>query len=63
MITLIVNSIISSVNRKVYENLTLRELGMKLVELSEKYILVFDYVRNVEPEIACEMIIEIAAER
>lgn len=63
MITLIVNSNVSSVNREVYQKLTLKEFGMKLVELSEKYILVFDYVRNVEPEIACEMIIEIVDKR
>lgn len=62
MVTLIVNSNIS-VNREVYEKLTLKEFGMKLVELSKKYILVFDYARNVEPEIACEMIITIVAER
>lgn len=63
MITLIVNSNVSSVNKETYEYLTLRELGMKLVELSEKYILVFDCVKNIVPELSCEMTITIAEER
>lgn len=32
---------------------TLKELGEELVDLSEKYILIFDTVRNIEPEIGC----------
>lgn len=63
MITLIVNSNVNGVNRKVYEYLTLRELGIKLVELSENYILAFDCVRNIEAEIVCEMTVTIVTKR
>jgi len=57
MITLIVNG---DFNREVFENLTLRELGAKLTELSEKYVLVFDDARRVYPDVGCDLYVTIA---
>ena len=60
MITLIVNS---ETDRQVFENLTLRELGAKLTELSKKYVLVFDDARRVHPDVGCDLYITIASLR
>lgn len=42
------------------ENLTLKELGNKLVELGKRYFLMFETVRNVDPAIGFTLYIAVA---
>lgn len=51
MITLIVSDSESGKEIQRYENLTLKELGAKLVELGKGYFLMFETARNIEPAI------------
>ena len=51
MITLIISDSESGKVMQRYENLTLKELGTKLVELGKEYFLMFETARNIEPAI------------
>lgn len=63
MITLIVDKMAIGEKREIFNNLTLKELGEKLTELSAKYVLVFDTVRNIIPEGGCDLYISVATKR
>ena len=58
MFTVIMNYETSSheyIRREIKENLTARELGNYLTELSKKYVLLFDTVDNVIEAVGCTM--------
>ena len=44
-------------NNQEIHNLTLKELGSVLTELSEQYYLLFETVRNVNPNVGCTMFV------
>ena len=46
-----------------FEHLTLRELGLKLCELSKEWILVFDTARDIQSQLGFVMEITKAAKR
>ena len=54
MITLILDNEITN-KRKVFENMTIREFGEKIVELSKDWVLVFDTVSNLNPMISFDI--------
>ena len=63
MITLIIDKHDIGEVREIKSNVTLKELGAILTELSAKYILVFDTVRNINPAVGCDMYVTAVAKR
>ena len=58
MFTVVMNyetSLHEYIKREIKENLTARELGNYLTELSKKYVLLFDTVRDVIEAVGCTM--------
>lgn len=58
MITLVVDFECMVPNkRKVFENLTVKEFGEKIVELSKDYVLVYDTCKNRQTASFCDMML------
>jgi hypothetical protein len=62
VITLIIDDDLTH-TREIKEQLTLRELGNALTELSAKYVLVFDTVQNIIPACSCDLYVTIVDKR
>lgn len=64
MITLIIDlSGVGISSSQIVKNLTLKELGTVLTELSDGYILCFDTVTNINPATSCTLHISAVATR
>lgn len=57
MITLIVSDGETGKELQRYDNLMLKELGAKLVELGKEYFLMFETARDIEPAVSCTLYI------
>ena len=62
MITLILDNQITN-KRQVIENMTIKEFGEKLLELSDRYVLVFDTVNNLNPMVSFDIYLTVMARR